>query len=58
MAFLELAYGSSEKVAVIILAASIVTVQFSVPVHSSSLQPVNVDQAAGVAVKVTIVPLA
>jgi len=35
-----------------------VTAQVPVPVHPPPLQPVNVDPAAGVAVKVTAVPLA
>ena len=35
-----------------------VTVQVPVPVQPPPLQPLNVDPAAGVAVKVTTVPLA
>src|SRR5438093_267706 len=46
------------KVAVTVVAALSVTVQVPVPVQPPPLQPVNVDPAAGVAVKVTAVPLA
>ena len=45
------------KVAVTAAAAFIVTVQGPVPVQPPPLQPVNVDPAAGVAVRVTAVPL-
>jgi len=41
----------------VVLALS-VTVQVPVPVQPPPLQPLNVDPAAGVAVKVTTVPLA
>ena len=46
------------NVAVTEAAAFIVTVHVPVPVHPPPLQPVKVDPAAGVAVKVTAVPLA
>ena len=46
------------NVAVTEAAAFIVTVQEPVPVQPPPLQPVNVEPAAGVAVKVTAVPLA
>src|SRR5205814_8668488 len=45
------------KVAVTASAAFIVTMQGPVPVQPPPLQPVNVDPAAGVAVRVTAVPL-
>src|SRR5258705_13464630 len=45
------------NVAVTDVAALIVTVQVAVPVQPPPLQPVNVDPAAGVAVKVTTVPV-
>jgi len=40
------------------VAALMVTVHVPVPVHPPALQPVNVEPAAGVAVRVTAVPLA
>ena len=40
------------------VAALIVTLHVPVPVQPPPLQPVNVEPAAGVAVKVTAVPLA
>src|SRR4029453_3900304 len=46
------------KVAVTVVAALSVTVQVPVPEHPPPLQPVKVEPAAGVAVKVTAVPLA
>src|SRR2546425_681738 len=46
----------SVKVAVIVVAAEIVTVQVPVPVHSPPLQPVKAEPASGVAVSVTTVP--
>src|SRR5258705_9796381 len=46
------------NVAVTEVAAFIVTVQEPEPVQPPPLQPVNVEPAAGVAVKVTAVPLA
>jgi len=46
------------KVAVVVLAAFMVTVQVLVPVHPPPDQPVKVDPAAGAAVRVTAVPLA
>ena len=45
------------KVAVTVAAAFIVAVQGPVPVQPPPLQPVKVEPAAGVAVKVTAVPL-
>jgi len=45
-------------VAVTVVLALSVTVQVPVPVQPPPLQPLNVDPAAGVAVKVTTVPLA
>ena len=48
----------SAKVAVTVCAALIVTVQVPVPEQPPPLQPVNVEPAAGVAVRVTAVPLA
>src|SRR5262249_59909407 len=48
----------SAKVAVTDCAALIVTAQVPVPVQPPPLQPVKVDPAAGVAVRVTAVPLA
>jgi hypothetical protein len=50
--------GCRAKVAVTAWAALMVTAQVPVPVQPPPLQPVNVDPAAGVAVKVTAVPLA
>src|SRR5215831_3319694 len=50
--------GCSVKVAVTDCAALMVVVQVPVPVHPPPLQPENVEPAAGVAVKVTAVPLA
>ena len=50
--------GCSAKVAVTAWAALMVTAQVPVPVQPPPLQPVNVEPAAGVAVKVTAVPLA
>jgi hypothetical protein len=46
------------NVAVTVVAAVSVTVHVPVPVHPPPLQPANVDPVAGVAVSVTIVPLA
>jgi hypothetical protein len=46
------------KLAVTVWAALIVTVHVPVPVQPPPLQPLNVEPAAGVAVKVTAVPLA
>ena len=46
------------KVAVTVVAAVSVTVQVPVPEQPPPLQPLNVDPAAGAAVKVTAVPLA
>jgi hypothetical protein len=46
------------KLAVTVFAAVIVKVHVPVPSHVASVQPVNVDPAAGVAVKVICVPLA
>jgi len=46
------------KVAVTVVAALRVTVHEPVPVQPPPLQPVKVESAAGVAVKVTAVPLA
>jgi hypothetical protein len=46
------------KLAVTDVAALIVTVQGPVPVQPPPVQPENVEAAAGVAVKVTAVPLA
>ncbi len=46
------------KVAVTVVAALSVTVQVPVPEQPPPLQPLNVDPAAGAAVKVTAVPLA
>src|SRR5206468_10648205 len=48
----------SAKVAVTLWAALIVTEHVPVPVQPPPLQPVKVDPAAGVAVRVTAVPLA
>ena len=45
------------NVAVTVLAAVMVTVQEPVPVQPPPLQPPKVDPAAGVAVRVTAVPL-
>jgi len=45
-------------VAVTVVAALSVTVQVPVPEQPPPLQPLNVDPAAGAAVKVTTVPLA
>jgi hypothetical protein len=50
--------GCRVKVAVTAWAALMVTAQVPVPVQPPPLQPVKVDPAAGVAVKVTAVPLA
>jgi len=50
--------GCSVNVAVTVCAAFTVTVQVPVPVQPPPLQPVNVEPAAGAAVKVTAVPLA
>ena len=50
--------GCRVNVAVTDVAALIVTVQVPVPVQPPPLQPVNVEPAAGVAVRVTAVPLA
>ena len=49
--------GCSAKVAVTAWAALIVTVHVPVPVHPPPLQPLKVEPVAGVAVKVTAVPL-
>jgi hypothetical protein len=46
------------KVAVTVVAALRVTVQAPVPVQPPPLQPVKMESAAGVAVRVTAVPLA
>ena len=46
------------NVAVTVVAAETVTVQAPVPVHPPPLQPVKVEPAAGVAVRVMVVPLA
>jgi len=46
------------KVAVTVVAAVRVTAQEPVPVQPTPLQPAKTDPAAGVAVKVTTVPLA
>jgi hypothetical protein len=45
------------KVAVTVIAEFIVTVQGPVPVQPPPLQPVKVDPLAGLAVRVTAVPL-
>jgi hypothetical protein len=50
--------GCRAKVAVTAWAALMVTAQVPVPVQPPPLQPVNVEPAAGVAVRVTAVPLA
>src|SRR5262249_14821068 len=52
------AKGCGLNVAVTDCAALIVTVQVPVPEHPPPLQPVNVEPAAGAAVRVTPVPLA
>src|SRR5882762_4113243 len=49
--------GCSAKVAVTACAALIVTMQVPVPVQPPPLQPVKVEPAAGVAVRVTAAPL-
>src|SRR3989442_12917995 len=49
--------GFGKKVAVTDWAAFIVTTQLPVPLHPAPLQPLNADPLAGVAVKVTDVPL-
>src|SRR5258705_3117108 len=49
--------GGGAKVAVTAGAAFMVTAQVPVPVQPPPLQPVNVEPAAGVAVRVTTVPL-
>jgi hypothetical protein len=46
------------NVAMTVVAADMVTVQEPVPVQPPPLQPVNVEPVAGVAVRVTAVPLA
>src|SRR5467141_2413352 len=46
------------NVAVTVVAAEIVTAQVPVPVQPPPLQPLKVEPVAGVAVKVTAVPLA
>src|SRR3954453_16032170 len=51
-------YWLSVKAAVTVVSAFIVTVQVPVPVQPPPLQPVKVEPAAGVAVRVTVVPFA
>src|SRR5262249_58093693 len=53
----ESAKDDCMKVAVTDCAALIVTVQVPVPEQPPPLQPVNVDPAAGVALRMTAVPL-
>src|SRR5207244_1467146 len=50
--------SEASKVAVTVVAVVRVTVQGPVPVQPPPLQPVKTDQASGVAVRVTTVPLA
>ena len=50
--------GCRSKVAVTVVAALRVTVQAPVPAQPPPLQPAKVEPAAGVAVRVTTVPLA
>src|SRR5437867_1779540 len=50
--------GFGKKVAVTDWAALIVTMQLPVPLHPPPHQPMNADPLAGMAVKVTDVPLA
>ena len=46
------------NVAVTVVAAVIVTVHVPVPPHPPPLQPVKIEPASGVAVRLTVVPLA
>ena len=48
----------TSKVAMTVVVAFKVTVQGPVPVQPPPLQPLNVEPVAGVAVSVTVVPLA
>ena len=49
--------GVSVNVAVTLVSAVRLTVQVLVPVQPPPVQPVNVEPAAGVAVRVTVLPL-
>jgi hypothetical protein len=50
--------GAAVKVAVTVWSPTIATTQGPVPVQPAPLQPVNVDAFVGVAVSVTVVPVA